>query len=379
MIVITKDAVENLIFNRGQSRNFFMPAFLSIPHDFLKALSVYADAADAELTWPNQSWQVLRQSGVLAWSLPKSAGGQDRSPQQLLEGYGELAGACLTTVFLLSQREAACRRLRDSENSGLQNELLPDLARGDIFATVGLSQLTTSRQHTTPTMTARWAGQELVLTGVMPWVTGAAHADYFVTGAVLPDGKQMLAVVPALTPGLEVGPALDLMALRGSLTAEVRCREVALEKKWILAGPADQVLAGKHGGTGGLETTCLALGLAEAAISWIKGEAGARPELNALAEPLQASLDRSRGEMFSLAESGLTPQSAGQLRGRANRLVLRATQTALTASKGAGFVHPHPAQRWARQALFFLVWSCPRPATEATLAYLTQEEGSWCG
>jgi hypothetical protein len=154
---------------------------------------------------------------------------------------------------------------------------------------------------------------------------------------------------------------------------------VALEKKWILAGPADQVLAGKHGGTGGLETTCLALGLAHAAISWIKAEAGARPELNALAEPLQASLDRGHQEMFSLAASGLTQQSAGQLRGRANRLVLRATQTALTASKGAGFVHPHPAQRWARQALFFLVWSCPRPATEATLAYLIQDEEPWCG
>src|SRR5207248_11332550 len=31
------------------------------------------------------------------------------------------------------------------------------------------------------------------------------------------------------------------------------------------------------------------------------------------------------------------------------------------------FLRDHPAQRWARQALFFLVWSCPRPAAEATL------------
>src|ERR1700737_462208 len=100
-----------------------MPAFLPISDGFLKTLSDYADAADAELTWPNRSWQVLRQSGVLGWALPEFAGGQDRSPQQLLEGYGELAGACLTTAFLLSQREAACRRLRDSENSNLQNEL----------------------------------------------------------------------------------------------------------------------------------------------------------------------------------------------------------------------------------------------------------------
>ena len=61
------------------------------------------------------------------------------------------------------------------------------------------------------------------------------------------------------------------------------------------------------------------------------------------------------------------------LRVRANRLVLQATQAALTVSKGTGFVRPHPAQRWARQALFFLVWSCPRPAAEGVLGYLLPE------
>ena len=43
------------------------------------------------------------------------------------------------------------------------------------------------------------------------------------------------------------------------------------------------------------------------------------------------------------------------------------------AAKGAGFVRPHPAQRWARQALFFLVWSCPRPAAEALLEELAPD------
>src|SRR5437879_689585 len=143
MMVTTKDAAENQKIIRDHTRKpFFMSAFsLSpIPDHFLTALTGHADAADAELTWPSQSWQVLRQSGVLRWALPLYAGGEDRTSQQLLEGYGKLAGACLTTAFLLSQREAACRRLRDSENDDLRNELLPALARGDIFATVGLSQ-----------------------------------------------------------------------------------------------------------------------------------------------------------------------------------------------------------------------------------------------
>src|SRR5262249_41733808 len=233
-------------------------------------------------------------------------------------------------------------------------------------------------QHTKPAMTATWHGEDLVLNGVMPWVTGAPHADYSVTGAVLPDGKQVLAIVPGKFPGVEIGPVLDLTALRGSLTAEVRCHHVALPRKWLMAGPADQVLAGKSGGTGGLETSCLALGLANAAIGRIKKEGHVRPDLARLADLLEHSLQRARVEMFQLARAGATAQTAGLLRGRANRLVLRSTQAALTASKGTGFVRPHPAQRWARQALFFLVWSCPRPATEATLAYLSKDDDVWC-
>jgi hypothetical protein len=75
---------------------------------------------------------------------------------------------------------------------------------------------------------------------------------------------------------------------------------------------------------------------------------------------------------------GATPEATNQLRAQANTLALQATQAALIASKGTGFVHPHPAQRWARQALFFLVWSCPWPAASATLDYLTFSSDQEC-
>ena len=77
--------------------------------------------------------------------------------------------------------------------------------------------------------------------------------------------------------------------------------------------------------------------------------------------------------------AGVRPRVLGDHRGAAGagtgrqctRLALRATQAALLAAKGTGFVAPHPAQRWARQALFFLVWSCPRPVAEGVLGDLS--------
>jgi alkylation response protein AidB-like acyl-CoA dehydrogenase len=340
-----------------------------VPDSVVSALAEHAGAADLDPVWPEASWQTLRRAGVLEWSLPTAYGGRELGPVALLEGHERLAAGCLTTCFLLSQREAACRRLRDHGSEEQRRELLPALARGDCFATVGLSQLTTSRQHSRPALLARVADDGFHFDGTIPWVTGAAHADYLVIGAVLDDGRQVLAILPRRTPGVSVGPPLDLMALRGSLTAEVRCDGVVLPRRWLLAGPAEKVLSAR-GGAGGLETSCLALGLTGTAAAYLRGEAEARPELRPNAERLEQARAGLRRQLHELAAGGGTPEQATALRARANALVLHATQAALTASKGTGFLHSHPAQRWARQALFFLVWSCPRPAAEATLALL---------
>ena len=42
----------------------------------------------------------------------------------------------------------------------------------------------------------------------------------------------------------------------------------------------------------------------------------------------------------------------------------------MIAAKGAGFVEGHPVGRWCREALFFLVWSCPQQVAEAGLCEL---------
>lgn len=339
----------------------------------LAVLETHAAAADAQAVWPASSWDALRRGGALGWIIPSEYGGSGRDPLELLEGYQRLAGACLTTCFLLSQRDSACRRLRDSGNETLCRELLPALASGHRFATVGLAQLTTSRQHVRPVLLAHLEDGGVRLNGAMPWVTGAPQADHFLTGVVLEDGRQMLLVVPGDAPGLSVGPPMELMALQGSLTAEVRCQDVLVDRHWILAGPAERVLAGGRG-AGGLETSGLALGLAKSAIAYLQGEAKRRTEWQARAAACAESWDVLQEQLRRLAREGADAQAASNLRARVNALVLRVTQFALAAAKGSGFLRTHPAQRWARQALFFLVWSCPAPALDATLACMALPE-----
>jgi alkylation response protein AidB-like acyl-CoA dehydrogenase len=341
-----------------------------VPREFLSALFEHAGHADAQSTWPEKSWKIVQDCGALRWSLARPYGGDGLTGVDLLTRYEDLASACLTSCFLLSQRDAACRRLQSSGQEILCQELLPKLASGARFMTVGLAQLTTSRQHGKPAVSALPAGDDFIIDGVIPWVTGASRADHLLIGAALHGGEQILAALPADLPGVSVGPPLQIAALQGSLTAEVRCAGVRLPRRWLVAGPATQVLRGERGGTGGLETSCLALGLAGAALAYISDEGTARPELVLARDRLERDHHELRGELHQFAASPVSPEAAQSLRARANAHVLRVTQAALAVSKGTGFLREHPAQRWARQALFFLVWSCPWPVTAATLGYL---------
>ncbi len=339
-------------------------------HGYLDILKANARAADEEAVWPTASWEAIEKAGGLTWSISTKLGGAGLAATELLTGYEHVASACLTTCFILSQRDAAVRRIEASANDELRTGLLSQLARGEVFSTVGLSHLTTSRQHLKPALLAQANGDGFVLDGAIPWVTGVAHANTLVIGAVTDSGKQLLAALPTDLAGVHVLPPLNLMALQGSMTAEVRLDHVDLDPRWILAGPAERVLVTGRGGPGGLETSCLALGLAGAAIDFVAQEATGRDDVQESAGNLEQERRVLRDNLHRLANAGYRAEDATELRNHANSLVLRATQVALTVSKGTGFLRDHPAQRWARQALFFLVWSCPRPIADATLARL---------
>ena len=110
--------------------------------------------------------------------------------------------------------------------------------------------------------------------------------------------------------------------------------------------------------------------MSAAAIEYLEREAGNRDNLQAPAAGLCAS-EHAVLEADLLALAAGNPVCSNEdVCARANSLVLRSTQATLTAAKGSGYVAGHPAGRWCREALFFLVWSCPQPVANATLCEL---------
>ncbi len=322
--------------------------------------------------WPREQFGLLRDAGVLGWTIPVAYGGWEFSEDEMAAGYERLAAACLVTTFVLTQRNGACQRIAGSQNDESKSELLPALCAGEIFATVGISHLTTSRQHLgRPVVTAIASRGGYILDGTVPWVTGATQADYVVTGGTCPDGKQILAAVPTRLKGVVVGAPLKLLALDASQTGPMQLDRVEVDARFVLAGPIEAVMKqGTGGGAGSLTTSALAVGAAAGALKRLADEARARPEVAATCSSLQQQYEQIRRSLLQAAEGeidGENGPTSEEVRMSANSLVLRAAQAYLAASKGAGFVAGHPAERAVREAMFFLVWSCPQPVLAAAL------------
>ena len=334
-------------------------------------LAELAPGLDAPDAWPGEQLALCARAGVFRWFVGTEWDGLGWSEADLLRGYGKLAAACLTTTFVITQRMGAVSRIAASDNDWVKSTLLPDLVSGKSFATVGISHLTTSRQHLAqPVLRAECTPGNVVLDGYSPWITGAEFAQHIVLGATQADGQQVLMAVPTDNPGVKIGRAPQLVALSASRTGPVHLARVGLDARWIVAGPVPEVMKrGLGAKTGGLQTSALALGLATAAIDFLREQGRDRQALTDPTTALAGERDLVQQDMLDLA-GGIAVCTNDELRTRANSLALRSTQAALAAAKGAGFVAGHPAGRWCREALFFLVWSCPQSVVAANLCEL---------
>ena len=337
----------------------------------LSELALDLDRPADAVAWPEKQLQLCAERGVFRWFVAKQWGGLEWSPEQIARGYLELSAGCLTTTFIITQYTGAARRIAGSGNQQMQERYLPSFATGEHFGTVGISHLTTSRRHLGKIILhAEETDEGFLLNGMAPWVTGANAAAVVVTGASLDDGRQILAAVPTSSNGVEIASGTQLVALSASQTGPIHFKDCLVTHEHVLAGPVNEVMkTGVGAGTGGVQTSTLAVGLANAGIEFLLQESVQRPDLVAPGEALQRESADLRDELLRAA-AGEQICSNEELRTRANSLALRSTQAALSAAKGTGYVQGHPAGRWCREALFFLVWSCPQPVINANLCEL---------
>jgi alkylation response protein AidB-like acyl-CoA dehydrogenase len=343
-----------------------------LPNELVSRIRARAQRYDVSGEWPAEDLKELADIGALRAVLPAEFGGGDESALQIHLRYEQLATASLATALVLSQRESACAIIDAAKASPVRQELLSALATNSIFATVGIAQLTTSRQGGAPAMRATRAENGWRINGLVPWASGAAQSAYVVVGAAVEgSADQVLVALPTDAAGVKVGPPMPLVALRSTHTSSISCASVFVDDRFVLHGPTPNVLAGRAKSLP-LGQAFLAMGLSRGAIELI------REHTSDLAQTTVASFEPQLAEIrtavMEICTSGTQtpPGAAAELRGRCNELALRITHSAVAIYKGTALLADHPAQRLAREAMFLLVWSCPNPVIDCTVGLLAE-------
>ena len=98
-----------------------------IPTAMLTELASWRDELETADDWPARQMARLAEAGVFGWLIPRRWGGSELEEPDLLSGYLELADACLTSAFILTQFNSAVQKLVTCGSEKLQEAWLPRL------------------------------------------------------------------------------------------------------------------------------------------------------------------------------------------------------------------------------------------------------------
>jgi alkylation response protein AidB-like acyl-CoA dehydrogenase len=346
------------------------------PTDWPSVLDLIRDRAterDRSGDWPTLELDALAAAGAMRWAVPAAEGGDDLPALDLHLRYEELAAASLAVALILTQRDSAVALVDGSHGAAKRSTMLHRFAAATHFTTVGIAQLTTSRQGGPPALLAERAPGGWRLNGVIPWCTGAALAQFLVIGAALADGQQILLLMEPHLRDVTIQRPMDLVALNSTFTSSIQLKNVLVEDRWLLRGPEDKVLAHRPRHLN-LGQAFLATGLCRAALDLIAAHrSDAARDAHAR---FATQLDALRKRILELSAPGhdrAATAAVPEIRGHCNDLALRLTHAAVALYKGTALLRDHPAQRLAREAMFLLVWSCPNPVIDCTVDVLSRE------
>ena len=315
-----------------------------------------------------EAFEAIGTLGLLTPKVPKGLGGNGFSTQKFWQFQSLMARHSGALAFLQAQHQSAASFLLASENKAVQRDYLPAMAVGKQRVGVGFSQL---RRQPCP-LQAKPIEGGFLLSGEVPWVSGAGLFNEFVAAAVLPSGEAVFGLLPleskrTVKGQLIVDEPMALAAMPSTNTVRVQLENWSLTADRVVGlRPAGWINTRDHANPLsplGLIFGCAQAGIESAAQSLLRRqiEHSITDRLKERLHQLQTELPRT----FALPESDYDRKMA--LRGRAIALMNTCAQTAVIAASGAANIKTHPAQRIYRESLLFSVSGQTRQGAIASL------------
>ncbi|MBU8827477.1 acyl-CoA dehydrogenase family protein [Mycolicibacterium goodii] len=185
------------------------------------------------------------EMGLFGYAIPQEWGGLGLDLVQDVEVAMELGYTSLSLRSMFGTNNGIAGQVLVGFGTDDQKaRWLPHIASGDVVASFALTEPGAGSNPAGLKTTAKPSGQDWVIDGRKQFITNATEAGLFVvfarTAAASSDSTGIAVfLVPADTPGIEVGPKDSKMGQEGSRTADVAFNAVQVRPEALVGGDGD--------------------------------------------------------------------------------------------------------------------------------------------
>lgn len=338
--------------------------------DVVAVARQHSERVDTDGTYPVETVEALRTSGLLGLVLSTEVGGMGLGPVEFIEVVGALAEACGSTAMIYLMHTAAAVTVAAAPPSGAPS-MLAELADGTSLGTLAFSEKGSRSHFWAPTSVATTSESGVRIVADKSWVTSAGFADVYVISAGSVSGtagEVDLYAIPAATPGLEIAGPWRGLGLRGNASSPMSV-DVEVGTDWRIgdaAGGFDLMMSVVLPWFN-LGNAAVSLGLASAATTAAIGHVSASrlehldqalsalPTIRAQVARMGIRLGAQRAYLAQAARSVASPGDDTMLhvlgvKASANDSALEITESAMRVCGGAAFSKHLAVERAFRDA-----------------------------
>ncbi|SAL54794.1 acyl-CoA dehydrogenase [Caballeronia terrestris] len=325
---------------------------------------------DREAKIPDAVIRQLGELGLLGMIVPAELGGTYSDYTAYALAMEEIAAGCASCATLMSvHNSVGCGPILKFGTDAQKNQYLPKLASGEVIGAFCLTEPQAGSEANNLRTRAVERDGQWVLSGSKQFVTNGARAGIAIVFAVTdPDlGKKGISafIVPADTPGFNVGPPEHKLGIRASDTCPITFDDCAIPAANLLGARGEGLkiaLSNLEGGRIGIAAQ--ALGIARAAFDAARAYSHERVQFgrpihehqsvaNMLAD-MQTQINAARLLILHAARmrtEGIPCLSeASQAKLYASEMAERVCSDAIQIHGGYGYLQDYPVERHYRDA-----------------------------
>ncbi|MBE1582288.1 acyl-CoA dehydrogenase family protein [Nonomuraea angiospora] len=306
-------------------------------------------------TVPPSHLTTLAEIGAFGLSGPTAFGGADVPATVMREFMEILAGACASTWLTAGQHFPAMRMIAESPNDALKKQILGKMCSGSVIAGAAVSHLRRPRR---PALVAVPEKEGWRITGKTDWYSGWGLNDIMVVGAHTHDGRVVFLVMNAEEQDcLRASADLPLAAMGGTRTVSLRLDGAFVEEANVIEAVGMDAWR-RPDALRLINASPAVFGIARAILAALRdrGVERGQPRVRETADRLVGQVEHIRSRAYHLVDHSRPDEEISEkikLKNSALWLLNEIALTYLSVCGAAGMTRDHPAQRWAREALFF--------------------------